>query len=536
MSPTPRFSIVTPVHDPPAHVLAEMIDSVRAQTFTEWELLLVDDASHPSLARLLDELGAGDPRIRIHHRTTNGGIVAASNDAITMATGEFLVLVDHDDTIDRRALELVDRAARDHPELDYCYSDEDLLVADRGSTHPFYKPDWSPERLRSQNYCSHLSVFRTSLVVELGGFREGFDGSQDHDLVLRVTERARDIVHIPEVLYHWRVSPTSVAGDRGAKPYAYEAGRRAVQEHCDRVGLQAEVRMGSSPGTYVVARHAVGDPLVSVIIPTKGTKGRVWGIERTFVVDAVRSVSEHTSRRVEFVVVADHDTPASVHGAVRRAAGDRPVTMVPFDRPFNFSDKINLGSVHASGELLLLLNDDVDVITDEFLEPMIALAQEHDVGAVGCKMFFADGRLQHGGHVYNHNPRHAMFGWRGDTRGVGDLMYVTRECAGITAACLLTRAEVFAEVGGLSPLFPSNFNDVDFALKLDRRGYRRIWTPHTEMFHFESATRALHHSDRASMEEDATLRRRWGRELLADRYYNPNLAPDRDDWVERGLR
>jgi O-antigen biosynthesis protein len=536
MSRSPRFSIVTPVHDPPAHVLSDMIDSVRAQTFADWELLLVDDGSHPALARLLDDLAADEPRIRVRHRPANGGIVAASNDALSMAMGEFLVLVDHDDTIDPRALELVDRAALDQPELDYCYSDEDLLVDDGGYTHPFYKPDWSPERLRSQNYCSHLSVFRTSLVVDLGGFREGFDGSQDHDLVLRVTERARQIVHIPEVLYHWRVSSTSVAGDRAAKPYAYEAGRRAVQEHCDRVGIRADVTMGTSPGTYVVTRHVSGDPLVSVIIPTKGSAGRVWGVERTFVVDAVRSVSEHTSRAVEFVVVVDHDTPASVPDAVRRAAGGRPVRLVPFDRRFNFSDKINLGSIHAAGDLLLLLNDDVEVITDEFLEPMIALAQEPDVGAVGCKMFFADGRLQHGGHVYNHNPRHAMFGWRGDARGVGDLLYVTRECVGITAACLLTRAEVFAEVGGLSPLFPSSFNDVDFSLKLDRRGYRRIWTPHTEMFHFESATRSLAHSDRATMDEDATLRRRWGRELHADRYYNPNLAPDRDDWVERGLR
>ncbi len=555
-APGRRFSILTPVYDPPPRVLAEMVASVRAQTFDNWELILVDDGSADFIAHQLDGFAAEDSRITVVHRAENGGIVAASNDALDTATGEFVVLVDHDDVLDARALELVDRAVTEHPDLDYCYSDEDLLVErtvpDGAPTpsgwsvneptpphqfvHPFYKPDWSPDRLRSQNYCSHLSVLRTSLVREVGGFRSGLDGSQDHDLVLRVSERARRIVHVPAVLYHWRVSATSVAGDRQAKPDAYEAGRRAVQEHCDRLGLQATVSLGSAPGLYRVDREVTGDPLTSVVIPTRGWRGRVWGVERTYVVDAVASVVARTSRRIEFVLVVDHDTPPEAVAAATRAAGDVPVEVVEYDRPFNFSDKVNLGAVHAAGDLLLVLNDDVEVITDEFLDAMLPLALDADVGAVGAKMYFADGRLQHAGHVYNHNPRHAMFGWRGDERGVGELLHVVRECSGVTAACLLTRAEVFAEVGGFSPLLSNSFNDVDFCLKLGEAGYRRIWTPFAELYHFESASRGAASIDRATMAEDDVLRRRWRPQLERDPYYNPNLAPDRDDWVERGLR
>lgn len=532
----PRFSVVTPVYDPPEHVLHEMIASVTGQTSTDWELVLVDDGSGPATAAALDR-AAADPRIRVHHRRENGGIVAASNDAVDRAVGEFIVFVDHDDALHPNALAHVDAVLREAPDADLVYTDEDLLLEDpRAYRWPFHKPDWSPERLRSHNYLTHLTVARADLVREVGGFREGFDGSQDHDLVLRLSERARQVLHVPAVLYHWRVSDGSVAGGGTAKQYAYDAGRRAVQEHCDRIGWRATVSHGAAPGLYRIDREIEGDPLTSVIVPTRGSTGRVWGVERAFVVDAVASVAASTSRRVEFVVVADDGTPDETLDAVERAAGDRPVRIVHFDRPFHFSEKVNLGAVHAAGELLLFLNDDVEVISDEFLDPMIPYALDHDVGAVGAKMYFADGRIQHAGHVYNHNPRHAMFGHPGDAPGVGHLLHVVRECSGVTAACLLTRAEVFHEVGGFSPLFPSSFNDVDFCLKLGRAGYRRIWTPHTELYHFESATRSLSGIDRATMDEDARLRRRWRTELVNDPYYNVNLAPDRDDWVERGLR
>ena len=529
----PRFSIITPVYDPPAEVLRATIASVQAQTYGDWELILVDDRSPSAhVLPILHEAAATDSRIIVLERSVNGGIVAASNDGLARASGEFIALLDHDDTIERRALEIVDMYAQQQPEMDYCYSDEDHHTPDGRYVNPFYKPDWSPERLRSQNYCCHFSVFRASLLAEIGGFRDGFDGSQDYDLILRATERARLVVHIPFVLYHWRQLPTSVAGDAEAKPYAYDAGRRAIQEHCDRLGIAATVEEDTIRGTYRVRRRVEGDPLISVIIPTCGSIGRPWGVERCYAVAAIESVKKHTSRNIEFVMVVDDWTPADRVEAMRRAAGDTPLKIVWFDREFNFSEKMNLGSVYAEGDLLLLLNDDIEVITDEFLDPMIPLAFDTGVGAVGAKLYFEDGRLQHAGHVYNGDPYHIMFRWSGDEVGPSGLLIVQRECIGVTAACMLIRPDVFAQVGGLCTWFAGNFNDVDFNLKLHVSGFRQVWTPYSELYHFESATR----DPTITEEEHNMIKMRWAERLVHDPYYNPNLAPNRDDWVEKGLR
>ena len=530
---SPRFSILTPVYDPPADVLREAIATVRDQSFADWELILVDDASpSPHVLPILREAAALDQRIIVVEREANGGIVAASNDALMKATGEFVVLLDHDDTLDPRALTTVAGAASTDDQLDYCYSDEDQLTPDGHSVNTFYKPGWSPERLRSQNYCCHLSVMRRTLVDEVGGFRDGFDGSQDYDLILRVTERARSIRHLPYLLYHWRQLPSSVAGDPGAKPYAYEAGRKAIQEHCDRVGIDATVEEQLPLGTYRVRRKVHGEPLVSIVIPTRGSFGRAWGIGRVYVEGAVRSILEKaTYTNLEFVVVVDRPTPPGTIERLRRALGDR-LKLVWYDEEFNFSEKVNLGRVHATGDLLLILNDDIEVITPDFLEVMIPLAMEPGVGSVGAKLYFADGCLQHAGHVYNGNPYHAFFKWSGDELGPSALLQVQRECIGVTAACLMIRPEVFDEVGGFATQFGSNFNDVDFALKLQSRGYRAIWSPHAELYHFESVTR----DPTVTTEEHDQLRARWGDQLFADPYYNTNLEPFRDDWVERGLR
>jgi O-antigen biosynthesis protein len=531
MTTAPRFSVLTPVHNPSPDVLRAMIASITSQTCGEWELLLVNDGSIAEIAAICDQLADEDARIRVQHRTVQGGIVAASNDALAAARGEFCVLVDHDDLLEPDALAQVDAAATEFSEMDYCYSDEDLWSRDGRPYQPFTKPAWSPERLRSQNYCSHLSVLRRSLMLEVGGFREQFEGAQDHDLVLRITERARQVVHIPEVLYHWRVGDDSVAaGHSTAKAYAYEAGRAAVEDHCQRIGWEATVEMTTDPGVYRV-RRAVPDVLTSIIIPSRGASSVVWGVERVHLISAITSVVAHTSRRIEFVIVADSDTPREVLAAASRAVGNHALRVIEVTEPFNFSARVNLGAIYAAGELLLLLNDDVEVITEEFLDPMIPYAMDPDVGAVGAKLYFADGRLQHAGQVYNHNPRHALWGWPGDAEGLGMLVRVTRECGGVTAACLLTRAEVYAEMGGFCTDLPSNFNDVDFNLKLAAAGYRRIWTPHSELYHFESVTRAPAALDRATIEDDRYLRRRWGSRLTSDPYYHPRLAPDRDDWV-----
>jgi len=530
----PVFSILTPVYDTPAAILRACVRSVRRQRFRDWELCLVDDGSGAAhVAPLLDQLARTDPRLRVGRRTSNGGIVAASNDALAMARGTWIVLLDHDDVLEPDALTSMASAIERHPLADYLYSDEDVLSTWGDHVNPFYKPDWSPERLRSQHYTTHLSVLRRSLVEEVGGFRAGFEGAQDHDLVLRVTERAREVHHVPRALYHWRSVETSVAGRVDAKPYAYEAGRRAVQEHCDRSGIAATVEHGPTPGVYRVRRQVHGEPLVSVIIPTRGSVGRVWGARRTFVVEAVRSLLHGaTYENFELVVVADRDTPDHVVRRLRSLAGDR-LRLEWFDEPFNFSVKVNRGAAVARGEHLLLLNDDVEVVTPDFVETMLGFAQDADVGMVGAKLLFADGRLQHGGHVYTADgPHHIFFGWPGDHEGPGRLLLVARECSGVTAACALVPASVFQEVGGMTPLLPANFNDVDLSLKIRETGRRIVWTPDAVLYHFESQSRV----PTVTAEEMDVMMSRWSTQLAHDPYHNPNLEPGQGWWLERPFR
>ncbi|AEG45125.1 glycosyltransferase [Isoptericola variabilis] len=487
----PRFSIVTPVFDPPARALEEMIDSVRSQTFGDWELILVDDRSTQAhVLPILRGAAEADARIRVIERADNGHIVRASNDGIEAARGEFVVLVDHDDLLVDVALERMAAAIDAEPEADYLYSDEDKVDDDGNLYDRFRKPDWSPERLRGQMYTSHLSVLRTSLVREVGGFHEGFDGSQDHDLVLRVTERARRVVHVPEVLYHWRVVPGSAAGDPEAKPYAWTAGKNAVQAHLERCGIDATADYGPVPGTYTVERHARPDGLVSVIIPTRGGEGIVWGERRVFVVEAVRSLLRHAGDvDLEVVVVYDGVTPPAVLDELRAVAGEK-LLLVRYDKPFNYSEKCNIGALRSHGRWLVMLNDDVEVVTPRFVQRLVAPLLEEGVGMTGARLLFPDGTLQHAGVVYRRgDPGHAYYGDFDDELGVANALVLDRECSALTGACMAMSRKVFDQVGGFSELLPVNFNDTDLSLKVAACGLRLVWLHAAKAFHFESKTR-----------------------------------------------
>lgn len=529
----PRVSILTAVHDPEPEHLAACLASVRAQTCRDYEHIVVDDAStRTRVAAILDEASATDPRIRVLHRAENGGIVAASNDALAAASGEYVALLDHDDELDPTALAVMTTALDDG--ADVAYSDHDLIRPDGRRATPSYKPDFSPERLRAQNYITHLLMARRTLVEEVGGFRDGFDGAQDHDLVLRLTETGTPVAHVPFLLYHWRQSPASVTTSSENKPWAFAAGVRAVQAHCDRVGIDAEVTLTEHEGCYRVVRRVTDRPLVSVVIPTRGSSGRVWGATRCFVVDAVRSLVERSVYgELEFVVVHDDATPDAVLHALRRVAGSSLV-LVPFRGPFNFSAKMNLGVTRASGDLLLMLNDDTELIEPSSIETLVGHLQTPGVAMAGAKLVFADGTLQHGGHVYHHDIGHACFGWGRESPGPWPLrpLAVERECSGVTAAVALVHRAAFEEVGGLTTELPLNYNDVDFSLKLRTAGHRIVWSPWAVWHHFESRTRQSVLLD----EEYAFVNARWHYEINNDPYYNPNLAPDRFDWLERPLR
>ncbi|MCW2540742.1 MAG: glycosyl transferase family 2 [Frankiales bacterium] len=506
MTTTPRFSVLTPVYDPAVDVLRAMIDSVTDQSCPDWELILVDDCSpNPAVRAELKRAAALDARIRVSFNDVNLGIAGTSQRALELARGQFVALLDHDDALSPNALSVVADALQ--PDTDYLYSDEDKINPSGDYVDPFRKPIWSPERLRSQMYTGHLSVLRTSLTREVGGFRAGFDGSQDHDLVLRVTEQARGVVHIPEILYHWRVVPGSTAANPTAKSYAWEAGRKAVAEHAVRTGVGVGADFGPLPGTYRVQRMLPPDVSVSIVIPTRGSAGLVWGLHRCFVLDAVRSALSHTNHdNVEIVAVCDTATPRWVIDELRVIAGDKLV-VVDYDEPFNFSRKCNAGYLAARGDVLVMLNDDVEITSRQWLENLVAPLLDHGVGLTGAKLFYSDGTIQHGGHLYDRQEySHAFLGSGADSTEGFSALFLDREVSGVTAACAAIRRDTFEEVGGFCEDLPGNFNDVDFCFKITASGYRIVWMAHVESFHFESRTR----EPKVHSWEQRRVMNRWG--------------------------
>ncbi len=508
----PLISILTPVYDPPVEALRATVASVTSQGFGAWELILVDDRStDPAVAQLLRQLAASDPRVVVVERETNGGIVAASNTALERAEGEFVALLDHDDLLADGALQAVADALA--PDVDYLYTDEDKVGADGTFYDVFAKPVWSPERLRNQMYTGHLSVLRTSVVREVGGFVEGSDGSQDHDLVLRVTERARRVVHLPGVHYHWRAIAGSTAQDPDAKPYAWTAGVAAVQRHLDRVGINGRAEFGPVPGTYHVRRRLDPSTKVSVVIPTRGSTGLVWGERRCLVLELVRSLVRHsTHANLEIVVVYDEGTPGPVLDELRLLTGARGV-FVPFLEPFNFSAKCNVGYLASTGDVVLFVNDDTELVTPDLVEQLGALLLDEGVGASGARLLFADGSLQHGGHVYvKGDITHAGFKAPPGTAGPFSAYHVSREVSGLTAACVAVRRETFEDVGGFCEELPGSFNDVDFSHKIAAAGLRLVWAANATMYHFESLTR------------DSTVLQ-WEYDMVMHRWGTPKVDP-----------
>jgi len=517
----PRFSVVTPVYNTPAEVLWAMLESVHTQTYGDWELCLVDDASsEPHVRGMLERAEREDPRVRVRFREENGGIVAASNDALEMAQGEFVALLDHDDELHPDALALVHEALLEAPEADYVYTDEDKIDLDGHHSGPFFKPDWSPERMRTQMYTCHLSVLRRSLVEAVGGFDAEFEGSQDWDLVLKVTERARRVLHVPRVLYHWRMIETSAAGG-DEKPWAFEAGKRAVQAHCERIGMQARVeRDAADAGVYHLEPELTEQPLVSIVIPTCGTVREVRYEPVVLVEHCVRSIVERsTYENYEILVVADEGTPANVTRALREIGGER-LKLIPYDRPFSFSAKINVGAVRSRGEHLLLLNDDMEVATPNWLERMVMYSSLPEVGAVGGRLLWEDGRLQHVVVRFEEGlPGHVYRRYAGDFKGYANDVRIAQNALAVTGACLMTRRELFEEVGGLSTILPVNYNDIDYCLKQYSRGRRVVYDPDLVLYHFESSSR----STEVEEWEKERLQERWLPLTAADPFSNPNL-------------
>lgn len=515
----PSISIIMPVYNVPETYLRKAIDSVVAQIYQRWELCIADDRSTAAHIRpLLEEYSKKDPRIKVVYRQQNGHISAASNSALELATGEYVATLDNDDELTEHALFEVAKAIVADRSLDFIYSDEDKIDMTGRHIEPFFKPDWSPDYFLACMYTCHLGVYRTSLVREIGGYRSEFDTAQDYDLVLRVMEKTNHVRHISDILYHWRMLPSSTASGSEAKPKAHVTAQKALSEHLARSGENGRVEDGPSPGFHRIRFDIVGRPKVSIIIPSTCADKTIDGKRVNYLERCINSILEKSTwREFEIIVLDRHQMPAEMESRLN-AQGVRRVT---YDESFNWSRVNNLGARHASGSHLLLLNDDMEVITADWLESMLEFSQRDGVGAVGGKLFFPDGRIQHAGVIVkNCKPGHPYYCHPGASPGYFCSNIVHRNCIAVTGACLMTRKSVFDSIGGLNEEFPLNYNDVDYCLRLVASGHRIVFTPYSQLYHYESVTRPKG-VEPAEVKRFESI---WLKRFPDDPFSNPNLT------------
>jgi GT2 family glycosyltransferase len=521
----PVISLLVPVYDVPERWLRQCLDSVLQQVYPRWELCVADDAS-PSLhvREILQEYARRDSRIKVAWRTVNGHISEASNTALELATGDFIGLLDHDDELRPHALLEMAETISAQPDLQLLYSDEDKIDEEGLRFNPYFKPDWNPDLLLSQNYVCHFTVIRTALVRCAGGFRKGFEGSQDHDLILRCSEHLtpKQIGHVPKVLYHWRAIRGSTALQRDAKDYAAAAGLRAVTEHLRRRGIDA-IAEPLAHGHYRV-RWPLPDPppRVSVIIPTRDR------------VELLRTCVESLLGRTlypdyELVVVDYRSSDPAALAYLDELRQRERVLVASYDAPFNYSAINNFAVSVSSGELLCLLNNDIEVISEDWLAEMGAQASRTDVGAVGAMLYYPNDSIQHAGVILGVGgiANHAYAGQHRGHPGHGARALVAQNLSAVTGACLVVRRSLYEQLGGLDETLEVAFNDIDFCLRLQEAGYRNVWTPFAELYHHESASRGSDVEPEKAQRflgEIRHMKQRWGSKLQRDPAYNPNLS------------
>ena len=520
----PLISIVMPVYNPNLVYLSAAINSVRAQIYQNWELCIADDASsNPSVAQVLKEHAAADSRIKLTFRERNGHIAACSNSALQLAEGEWVALLDQDDLLPEHALAVVAATIRDYPEAGLIYSDEDKIDQSGARCSPFFKPDWNPELLLGQNYISHLGVYRRALLLEIGGFREGYEGSQDHDLALRCVEKLQpaQIRHIPRVLYHWRMTEGSAAAVGEAKPYAQKAARLAIGGHLQRKNIPGRVvPCPENPYWYRVIYDLPSPaPLVSVIIPTRD--------QITLLQRCLTTLRENTDYAPIEIVIVDNGSRAPETHALFRDLSQNPSVQILTDTDeFNFSRLINKGARAARGEILALMNNDVETEKTGWLREMVSHAIRPEVGAVGARLWYPDGRLQHAGVLLGLHGVASHAFQRFPPQPIAPMhrtFVLSQNYSAVTAACMVLRKTVFNDLDGFDENLPSNFNDVDFCLRLRERGWQIIWTPYADLIHHESASRGP--AERAQWPREADyMQKKWDEQLQRDPFYNPNLS------------
>ena len=529
----PLISIAMPTYNTPIPFLLATIESVRSQSYANWELCIADGGSANSLVqKVLKYYSERDNRIKIKLLSENLGIAGNSNAALDMAQGEFITLLDHDDALPPFALFEIVNAINLHPDGDFFYSDEDKIS--REGWHrfdPHFKSAWAPDTLRSVNYICHLIAANKKLIEKVGGFRTGFDGSQDYDLVLRCTEQANQIVHIPKVLYHWRSHSGSVAGSVDAKPYAGEAAKKAIREHLSRCQIDGSVQRDGANDCYRIVHRMPRRPFVSMIIPNKDHAD----VLRV----CLESIAHSTYKNYEIVIVENNSRDPETFAYYAEVSKDPAVRIVPWNRPFNYAAATNFGVQHSSGEMLLFLNNDMEVINRDWLESLLEHAVRNDVGAVGAKLYYPNGAIQHGGVVIGLGgiAGHIGVAFPPNDSGYMRRLQMVHNLSAVTAACLMTPRTAYHKVGGLDERFVLAFNDIDYCLKLRQQDYLVIWTPYSELYHFESLSRGFEDTPekQARFQSEINLFvEKWSDVLdSGDPFYSPNLSLEYHDWSIR---
>lgn len=520
----PLISVVVPAYHTPPLFLRQMLDSLIAQTYGGWELCIANGSpDDKEMEAVLEEYEKRDGRIRHENLKENLGIAENTNAAFRMAKGEFIGLLDHDDLLAPNALYEIALALEKNPEADVVYTDEDKVTTDlQEHFQPHLKPDFNLDLLRSNNYICHFFTVRREIVEKAGGFRKEFDGAQDYDFIFRCAEEARKILHIPEILYHWRTHKESTADNPASKMYAFEAGKRAIEAHLKRTGTDGEVSHTPDLGFYRVKYPVKGEPLVSIIIPNKDEKESLEA--------CLKSIWEKTTyKNYEIIVVENNSTSEEIFRYYKEIS-QKGVRLLRWKKEFNYSAINNFGAAHAKGEFLLFLNNDVTVITSDWLTELAGLCQRKEVGAAGVKLLYPDNTIQHAGCVIGIGgiAGHMFVDMPANRTGYLHKASLLQDMSAVTAACMMVKKQVFDQVGGFTEELAVAFNDVDLCLKINKAGSLVVYDPYVQLYHMESKTRGAEDSKekvRRFQTEIEYMRCHWLDILKnGDPYYNKNLS------------
>ena len=529
---SPLISIVIPLYNTPLQYLEELLDSVTGQTYGNFQLCLADGSDNDRAENFISENYGSDSRIRYKRLEKNDGISENTNRAIEMATGDFVMFSDHDDTLAPNALFEIVKTINDYPGTDVVYTDEDKVTMDGGHYFdPHFKPDFNLDMLRCNNYICHIFVVKREILEKVGMLRKEFDGAQDYDFILRCCEQAQNIRHVPKILYHWRNHPASTAGNPESKMYAYEAGRAAVQAHYDRLGIQAKVSMTENWGRYRTELALTGRPLISILIPNKDHQE---DLER-----CITSIyNKSTYKNFEIIIIENNSTSEEIFHYYRQLEKQyENLRILEWKKQFNYSEINNFGAEAANGDYLLLLNNDIEVITENWMEEMLSYCQREDVGIVGAKLLYPNDKIQHAGVIIGMGPSrtagHIFYNFPRDQFVYAGRTQTTQDLSAVTAACMMTKKSLYTRLHGLDEKFLVAFNDIDYCLRMRELGKLVVYNAYVEMYHYESQTRG---SDKNSenkkrfSEEVKIFKKRWGEILKkGDPYYNPNLSLSRSD-------